>query len=140
MKDHESMHLKIQEMADCYATTDHVTEMSSLAEDTDREQAAIKWLALAILHGINGNAKKITVKKTKNAVKVKAEYRITELPGPPADIGERIMKAAREITHIEKQKGKLPVSIGIRDSSINLVLKVEKENDGEKLTIKFPED
>ncbi len=139
MKDSASMHLKVQEMADCYATTDPLAEMAALGADEDKDQAAIKWLALAVLHGINDHAEKITIQKSKDGVTVKAKYRKTELPDPPADIGDRILKVVRDITHIEGDKGKMPLSLGIRDSSIELKLKIETKDDGEQLTIKFPD-
>jgi len=58
MKDKHSLHLKVQELCDCFATADPLKEMSLLEKDDDRTEAALKWLALAILHGINANAKK----------------------------------------------------------------------------------
>jgi hypothetical protein len=56
MKDTESVHKKVQEMCDCYATTDPLREMSILKNDADKEEAAVKWLALVALHGVNNNA------------------------------------------------------------------------------------
>jgi hypothetical protein len=60
-----SLHLKVQEMCDCYATTDPLKEMSDLPKDEDTQESALKWLALAILHGINDNAKKISLTQSK---------------------------------------------------------------------------
>ena len=53
MKDSGNMHKKVQEMCDCYATNDPLKEMAKLKNDADTEAAAVKWLALAALHGIN---------------------------------------------------------------------------------------
>ena len=53
MKDKHSLHLKVQELCDCFATTDPLKEMSLLEKDAEGSGAALKWLALAILHGIN---------------------------------------------------------------------------------------
>ena len=57
MKEKRNLHLKVQELCDCYATNDPLQEMSVVKDDADQEEAAIKWLALASLHGVNNNAK-----------------------------------------------------------------------------------
>lgn len=139
MKDKRSLHLKVQEMCDCYATTDPLREMSALKNDANKEDAALKWLALAALHGVNANAEKISITRSDSGdVVVKAEYRVSELPSPGREIGERVFAAAREITHLESDKAKSPLALGIRDSSIDIKIKVKKDEKGEKLTIKFP--
>ncbi|MCK7512353.1 MAG: hypothetical protein MZV70_55485 [Desulfobacterales bacterium] len=83
MKEKRNLHLKVQELCDCYATTDPLKEMSALGQDKDKEEAALKWLALAALHGVNHNAEEITIgRDNKGQVKVVAKYRETELPSP----------------------------------------------------------
>jgi hypothetical protein len=47
MKDKRSLHLKVQELCDCYATTDPLKEMSIVKDDEDKDEAGLKWLALA---------------------------------------------------------------------------------------------
>jgi hypothetical protein len=139
MKDKRSLHLKVQELCDCYATTDPLKEMAALKSEGDREEAALKWLALAALHGVNSNAEKISIIRSDSGeVTVKAEYRVSELPSPGREIGGKIIEAAREITHLESDKAKSPLALGIRDSSIEIEIKVKKDEKGEKLTIKFP--
>ena len=64
MKDKLSLHQKLQEFCDCYATTDPLKEMSILKDEYDRNDAALKWIALATLHGINENAEKISITLT----------------------------------------------------------------------------
>ncbi len=87
MKDKRSLHLKVQELCDCYATTDPLKEMSELKKEADKDDVALKWLALATLHGINSNAKKITVTRSEDGeVNVTAEYRVAELPSPGGQI------------------------------------------------------
>lgn len=140
MQDKESVHKKVQEMCDCYATTDPLKEMSAISADADKEEAAYKWLALAALHGVNENAEKISVqKRSDGSVKVLAEYRKSELPAPDAALADKIVEAMAEVTHMEGEKGKTPLALGIRDSSIDLKVKVKKKDDGQKVTIKFPE-
>jgi len=140
MKDKGSLHLKVQEMCDCFATTDPLKEMSVVKDDADKEEAALKWLALAVLHGVNNNAKKISITRLDNGnVKVTAKYRKTDLPSPGSEVAEKIIETVIGITHIEGGEGKTPLALGIRDSSIDLSIKMKTKNGGKKVTIKFPE-
>ena len=139
MKEKRNLHLKVQEMCDCYATGDPLKEMSVVKNDEDKDEAAVKWLALAALHGVNNNAEEINITRSSEGnVRVVAEYRDTELPSPGTEVGKKIMNALREITHIEEEKGKTPLSLGIRNDSVNLTIKFKEKNGKEKITIKFP--
>ena len=140
MKEKRSLHLKVQELVDCYATSDPLKEMSVIDKEEDREEAALKWIALAVLHGINANADEIRISRSVDGeVKVSANYRKTKLPSPDADIGNKIIETIREITHIEGDKGKMPLALGIRDGSLELGIKVKRKDDGETIKVKFPE-
>ena len=140
MKEKRSLHLKVQELCDCFATTDPLREMSSLKGDADKDEAALKWLALAALHGVNANAEKISISRSSAGdIEVIAQYRKTPLPSPGSEIGQKIIQAARELAHFEGEEGKTPLALGIRDSSLNVKLKIKKEKDKEILTLKFPE-
>jgi hypothetical protein len=126
-------------MCDCYATTDPLKEMSEIKSDSDQEEAAVKWLALAALHGVNNNAKEVSITRTKDGnVSVTAKYRESELPSPGSKIGQKIMNAVREITHIESGKGKSPLALGIREDSIELKIKMKSKDKGESVTLTFP--
>ncbi len=126
-------------MCDCYATTDPLKEMSEIKGDSDQEEAAVKWLALAALHGVNNNAKEVSIRRTKDGnIKVTATYRESELPTPGSEIGEKIMSTVREITHIESGKGKSPLALGIRDDSIELKIKMKSKDKGDRVTLTFP--
>ncbi|HVN25395.1 MAG TPA: hypothetical protein VMT71_15585 [Syntrophorhabdales bacterium] len=137
MKDMTNLHLKVQELCDCYAQTDPLKEMSLLKNDADKEEAALKWIALAVLHGVNMGAKQISISKQGASLKVIAEYKDAELPSPGSDIGKKAIKALREITHIEGKKGELPLAVGIRDSSLEIKVKVKQDEKGEIVTLKF---
>lgn len=140
MKEKRNLHLKVQELCDCYATTDPLKEMSEIKGDGDKDEAAIKWLALAALHGVNDNAKEVSITRSPDGnIRVTAKYREAELPSPGSEIGEKIMNAVREITHIEGAKGKSPLALGIREDSIELQIKMKSKDEGEKVTLKFPE-
>lgn len=139
MKEKRSLHQRVQEMCDCYSTTDPLEEMSKLASAAaaDVEEAAVKWLALSILHGVNSNADTISMSiNDGSAVFVTAEYRPAELPPPNAAIADGVITVAHEMTHIE-DKGKLPMAIGIRDSSINIQVKLKDEGSKKKMKISF---
>ncbi len=140
MKEKRNLHLKVQELCDCYATNDPLKEMSEIKKDSDQDEAAAKWLALAALHGVTDNAKEVSITRSPDGnIKVTAKYRESELPSPGAEIGEKIMNAVREITHIEGGKGKSPLALGIREDSIELKIKMKSKDEGERVTIKFPE-
>lgn len=140
MKDKENLHKKVQEHCDCFATTDYLSEMSKVKTDTDKDEAALKWLALAALHGVNSGAEEVTIYKNKDGqVKVIAEYKDAELPSPGNEVADKIFETVRNITHIEDKKGKTELALGIRDSSISLKVKVKQSDDGDKIKFKFPE-
>jgi len=139
MKEKRNVHLKVQELCDCYSTTDLLKEMSVIKDDADTEEAALKWIALAALHGINDNADSISITRTPDGeTTVTAKYRKSELPTPGSTVGKHIIDAVREMTHLEGKKGKIPFSLGIRDSSVDLMIKVKEKEDKERISIKFP--
>lgn len=141
MKDKETLHRKVQELVDCFATTDPLKGMSMLKAEEGQEESPLKWLALAVLHGINAGAKQISVEKSGDgALRVLAEYWKAELPSPGASIGERIIESVRRITHLEADKGKTTLAMGVRDGSIDLQVKVERDKEGEKITLGFPRE
>ena len=120
--------------------TDPLSEMAGLIKEQDSEDGALKWIALAVLHGIDRNAKKISLRRTAGGgISVTAKYRESELPKPPAAIGRKVFDVVKGITHIEGDKGKTPVVIGIRDSSIELEVKLDHDGDEEEVVLKFPD-
>ena len=139
MKEKRNVHLKVQELCDCYATNDPLKEMSTVKNEGDKDEAALKWLALSALHGVNSNAETITITRSKDGdIDVTAKYRESELPSPGSDIGAKIIAAVREITHIEGKKGKTPLALGIRNDSIEIQVKMDSEADRETVTLNFP--
>jgi hypothetical protein len=139
MKDKRSLHLEVQEHIDCFANTDPLKEMSEITKDTDKDQAALKWMALAVLHGINFNAKKISLTTSADGTTtVQAKYREATLPSPGKEIGRNIVEAVRRITHFEGDKGKGPLALGVRNDNLEIGVKVERDEHGETVTFKFP--
>ena len=140
MKDTASVHKNVQEMCDCYATSDPLREMSVLGNDADKSAAAIKWFALTALHGVNSNAKSVSIqRKADGNVQVSAEYRRSELPSPGSDVGGEIFEAAKSMTHIDDDQGQTALALGIRDSSLDLQVTLSREGQEEKVTIEFPD-
>ncbi|MFZ7111016.1 MAG: hypothetical protein ACOWYE_04975 [Desulfatiglandales bacterium] len=140
MKDKETLHKKVQEMIDCFATTDPLKEMSELDREGDVGEAALKWLALTTLHGINRNTEKITIQKSADGeVRVTAQYRPAQLPSPGLSIGEKIIETIRRIIHLEEEWGETSLALGVREGSIEVKVEVERFEGGEKVTIKFPQ-
>lgn len=138
MKDSSTIHKSVQEMCDCFATSDPLKEMSKAKADTS-DDAAVKWVALSTLHAVNQNAKKLTIyRDASGEVKVLAEYRAAELPVPNGKTAAKVFDAFREMTHIDTEKGKTALALGIRDSSIDLNVKIKRKKDHEKITIYFP--
>ncbi len=112
----------------------------SVKNEEDKDEAALKWLALTALHGVNGNAKNITITRSKDGeISVTAKYRESELPSPGSEVGAKIIEAVREITHIEGDKGKTPLALGIRNDSIEIQVKMKSEEGQEKVTLNFSE-
>lgn len=48
------------------------------------------------------------------------------------EASDGVVSAVREITHIEGKKEKLPLSLGIRDSRMDIMLKVDTKEKQEK--------
>jgi hypothetical protein len=139
MREKRSQHLKVQELIDCFATTDPLREMSLISKEKDLDEAALKWLALAVLHGVNFGAKKITLSVAKGGdVTVTAQYREAELPSPGARVGAKVVDAVREITHFAGKKDEGPLAVGVRNDSLELGVTVERGDHGDDITLKFP--
>lgn len=139
MKDASNLHLKVQELCDCFATTNPLKEMSDVIRDTDTDEAALKWIALAVLHGINSNAEKISIATAKDGnVKVTAEYRKADLPSPGPAVGKKVLEAMRTMTYSEKDHDKTTLAFGFRNNSMDLKIKSRHEGNDDKITIIFP--
>ncbi len=139
MKDKRGLHEKMQELCDCFATTDPLREMSLLPQEAEKEEGALKWMALAVLHGINDNAKKISISRDKNGkIQVVGKYRESALPTPGTEVGNEVFEVIKGITHLEGEEGQLPLALGIRDSSLEINVRRDREGDSETVTIEFP--
>ncbi len=139
MRESSNLHQKVQEMCDCYATNDPLKQMSEMQHESDTREAAIKWIALAVLHGINDDAEEISIQHNKDgSVKVVAEYRKAQLPAPDSAISEKILETMKEIIHADSSQGDSSLAFGVRNSSMDLKIRTREEGGESKVTIKFP--
>lgn len=139
MRDSSGLHQKIQGMCDCYATNDPLREMSALKDIENDHEAAVKWAALAVLHGLNSNAEEISIEKSGNGkVRVTAEYRTSELPNPKAGVSDEVLKAFKDILHIDGPRGESSLAFGFRDNNFDLKVQTCEEGSDHKVTIRFP--
>jgi hypothetical protein len=134
-------HARLQEMCDCYMETDYRQEMEKMVSERspDLEEDALKYLALSILYATTEKARKLSFKKKEGEQKVtvKAEEKM-ELPTPTGEIADKIFEIMRSITHLEGEKGREPLSLGLRDGRMELGVKVEREEEKESLNLSFP--
>lgn len=139
MKDKRNLHQKVQELCDCFATTDPLMEMAKVPHELDQDEAALKWVALAVLHGVTAGAEKVRItRRADGSVDVRAKYREAPLRSPGSQIGAKIIDTLKHVIGVEGDKGKSPLALGIRDSSLELQVKYEKDGPEEIVTIKFP--
>ena len=137
-------HLKLQEMCECYLETDFTRQLNAMVKGSskDLEEDAVKYLALAIMHGVSDRARSLKLKKKKDGT-IKAGLTVDEkkvsLPAPSSELFERLVGVIRSILHFEADGGTMPLSLGLRNSDIELVVKL-KEKEGEtSLKLSFPE-
>jgi len=139
MTTERSYHLRLQEFCDCFMETDPKKELEKASAGIsgdptgDLDELALKFLGLAIFYGASEKAKDGKVLFTVDA---KGEY---QLPPPSLRVSDRVIHIARSITHIDGDKGKLPVSMGLRNDRIDLTFQFDRKSEGESFTISFPE-
>lgn len=133
-------HLKLQEMCDCYLETDFKKQMQVMTrgENTDLEEGAIKYLALAIMCAVTEKAGSLSLKKKAGAIKVilQNDEKIS-LPAPGAELFDKITAVVRDIVHIEDDTGEMPLALGIRSGSLDLWVKVKRKPAKEIVKFKF---
>jgi len=52
-------------------------------------------------------------------------------------VAEKIIESLIGITHLDDGEGKTELALGIRDSSINLTIKMKSKNGEKKATLRF---
>jgi len=139
MRDSSNLHQKVQDMCDCYTNNDPLKEMSKLQADEGAQDGAVRWLSLAVLHGLGSNAEEISIEKTRGGkVRVIAEYRRAELPAPDAELSDAILKLVKDILHVDSSQGDSTLAFGFRNNSFDLKVKTREEGADHKVTLRFP--
>jgi hypothetical protein len=137
-----NLHLKLQEMCECYMNTDYLPELDKTATTgrDDLEENSIKYLALAILESLTQKAEKLIIKKQdKVEVTVVSFDGKIALPSPTNEMADTIFNVMRAITHIEDAKGESPLAFGLRNGSLDLTVKLKKKENKESLKLIFPQ-
>jgi len=146
MKDVRNYHQRLQEFCDCFMETDPKEELEKAAKGysgdpgADPDELALKFLGLGIFYGASEKAKKISIQRTKDGkvsftVDAKRKY---PLPPPSAELADRIISIGRSITHMEEDKGKEPVSFGLRNDRIDITFQFDRKKTGESFSVLFP--
>jgi len=147
IKDDRNYHQRLQEFCDCYMETDPKKELEKAAKGIsgdpsgDLDELALKFLGLGIFYGASEKAKKIVLQRLKDGrvlftVESRGQY---QLPPPTTQLADRIISIARSITHLEEDKGKEPVSLGLRNDRIEITFQFDHKDRGESFSILFPE-
>jgi len=146
IKDERNYHLRLQEFCDCFMETDFKKELEAASRGSsgdpggDPDELALKFLGLTLLYGANEEAKKISLQRSKEgkvslAVDARGNY---QLPPPGAKLADRVFSIARSITHIDKDQGKSPLSLGLRNDRMEINLEFDRKGGGESLSLVFP--
>jgi len=137
-----NLHVKLQEMCDCYMETDFKAELNKLSTTgvaSDVEEEALKYLALALLYSVSEKADKLEIKQKNGEMKVSVKSDGKDrLPAPPAEISSTILAILRDITDLRGDKGETLLALGLRNSQLELKVQVKKDGDKESVKISLP--
>ena len=138
-----NLHMKLQEMCDCYMDSDFLAELKREipVESTTLEEEALRYFALLILYTVTTKAQQLKVKRKKGELKVivTSLHEKKTLTPPPEEIVNKIFEIIRAITHIETDNGEMPLALGLRREQVDLQVKVKKAEDEETMKLLFPE-
>ena len=138
-----NLHMKLQEMCDCYMDSDFLAELKREipVESTTLEEEALRYFALLILYTVTTKAQQLKVKRKKEELKVTVTslHEKKTLTPPPEEIVNKIFEIIRAITHIETDNGEMPLALGLRREQMELQVKVKKAEDEETMKLLFPE-
>jgi hypothetical protein len=107
----------------------------------DPDELALKFLGLTLLYGANEEAKKISLQKSKQgkvlfSVEARGNYQIVP---PSGHLADKIFSVARSMVHLDKDQGKIPFSLGLRNSSLEISLEFARKAGEESLVFVFPQ-
>jgi len=128
-----NLHLKLQEMCDCYLETDYLVQLDRFraVPGPDPDDEAMRYLALALMHTITEQAGKLSLKLKKGeiTVKVKKDGAKAELPPPSDALFANILRIVRAILHLVGEKGESELSLGLRNGSVEMRVKLKEKDD-----------
>lgn len=148
IKDERNYHQRLQEFCDCFMETDFKKELEAASKGVsgdpsgDPDELGLKFFGVMLLYGANEEAKRISLQRSKEgkvllSVEARGSY---QLPAPSTQVADRIFSIARSITHIDKDQGKSPLSLGLRNDRMEISLEIDRKGGGESLTIIFPKN
>ena len=147
IKNDRSYHLRLQEFCDCFMETDFRKELELASKGIsgdpggDQDELALKFLGLTMLYGANEEAKKISLQKSNQgkvlfSVEARGNY---QLIPPSGHLADKIFSVARSMVHLDKDQGKIPFSLGLRNSSLEINLEFARKAGEESLVFVFPQ-
>lgn len=147
MVDVNSLQLRLQGYADCFAETDFESELRQIqvkgvgGDPTgDLTEVALKYLALSILNGIDQGASQLTIESegTMNgACRLIAGHEI-RLPSPPTGLARRMIEILRCIAGMEKESGAGRIAFGFRNDRFDLDFQVTTDRDRQEISLRLP--
>ena len=136
-----NLHLKLQEMCDCYLETDFESQLSGIGskQSDDIDEDAVRYLALALMYAITEQAGKLSLKKKGQevAVKIKSDKGKISLPSPGINLFDSILRIIRAILHIDSEKGESLLSLGLRSGDVEMQVRVKEKEGQASLRFKF---
>ena len=147
IKADRNYHQRLQEFCDCYMETDPKKELERAAKGIsgdpsgDLDELALKFLGLGIFYGASEKAKKVSIQRSKEGkvlftVDSRGQY---QLDPPSTQVADRVISIARAITHMDKDHGKEPVSMGLRNDRMDITFQFDRKNGTESFSIFFPD-
>jgi hypothetical protein len=130
MKSSSNHHSALQALIDCYLETNPSKTLNNWADsnwkldpNVDTDESCLKYLALVLLDAIESRANKIVL-EANCPVLVVSEDKEHMLPAAAESILARGLEILRDICGMEGPVSKGTLSLGIRNSSLEL--KIEK--------------
>ena len=147
MVDANSLQLRLQGYADCFAETDFESELRQIqakgvgGDPTgDLTEVALKYLALCILHGINQGASHLTIESegTMNGSCRLIGGHEVRLPSPPTGLARRMIEILRCIAGMEQDSGTAKIAFGFRNDRFDLDFQATTDRNRQEILIRLP--
>jgi len=147
MKDPKSLHLKLQEYADCYSESNAVRELEEISEKGvggevtgDITDMALKYLSSSIFRAIEEEAQKLQI-TSEGAMEGDCKLigkKETSLPRPPIGLAREMMGIVRCITGLEAETGESKLAYGLRNDRLEIDVTVHKSGEKEVMGLTLP--